>query len=484
MVRLSRATVESIHSRVGQPSYLEQEPGSGILHFGIGQFAKGHLLAYTDALLNEVLGDWRVTGVSLKTTTAKDALAPQDFLYGLVSQSETGSEARVIGSLADIISLSDGGAEQLQAALQAPETKIVSLTITEKGYYQRDGKLDLSHPDIQADLRQPQSPATAIGWLAFGAWLRWQQGVTPFTVVSLDNLRGNGPVLRQVVIDYCAHVDADLASFVEAEVAFPASMVDRIVPALDLTARQLAEQQLGVRDSAPVVTETFTQWVLEDNFCSGRPAWERVGVLLCDDISVYETMKLRLLNGAHSTMAYWGLILGLETVADCMAQPSLRAYIEALLHAEVLPEVEPPPGIELHAYISGLIKRFSNPHLRHRCEQIAMDGSQKIPLRLLPVIEARLGSGKDIDLLAHAIAAWIMFLQGQEAVQDPLSDQLLRLAAVEPPEQMVAGLIAESGIFGETLPRSSLFHESVTNAVLAIRKLGPDGALGAMMEKT
>lgn len=487
-------TSGSIESNVEMPNYADADLGVGILHFGLGQFAKGHLLAYTDQLLNQKpdqpVGDWRVVGVSLKSDRAHEQLAPQDYLYSLLSQSAASEEVRVVAALADIISLSNDDANRLRDAMVDPAFRIVSLTITEKGYYQHRGRLDLSHPDIQADLADPLCPVTAIGWLALGLKLRRERGMAPFTVVSLDNIRGNGSVLHRALRDYCEQLDANLAKFISEEVSFPSSMVDRIVPAIDDVGRHLALEKVGLEDAGPVITETFCQWVLEDRFTQGRPEWEQVGVLLCDDIEPFESMKLKLLNGAHTTMAYLGMLAGLETVADCLSFAPMRTYLERLLKYEVLPEVDPPPGILLDRYIEALMLRFSNPHLRHRCAQIALDGSEKLQQRLLPVIEARVTSNKPIDCLALSIAGWIMFLRGFEYGykygkfadhEDPRGETLRKLASAESIDQAVRQLINDSGVFSEALNNSERFVQAVIEAAYLIQDRGPRAALESHM---
>ncbi len=483
MVRLSVSALKEpvrLHPDVELPNYLDAELGAGILHIGLGQFAKAHLLFYLDSLLNQSPDDWRVIGVNLRSDKAKEQLAPQNFLYSMISQSAESKEARILGSLADVIGKSELTSGKFLHALLAPSIRIVSLTITEKGYYISNGGLNFDHPDIQADLRHPSSPTTAIGWLALGLKKRREEGTKPFTVMSLDNIRGNGRVLRQLVMSYCQRIDPELAAYVEDEVSFPSSMVDRIVPALDAEGRDLAAEMIGFNDEAPVTTEGFCQWVVEDNFTQGRPPWERVGVTLCHDIDGFESMKLKLLNGAHSSLAYLGVLLDLETVADCMSYAPLRTFIERLLRSEVMPEVDAPSGIDLSDYVAELIVRFRNPYLKHRCAQIAMDGSEKLPQRLLPVIEARLAKNQDIQLLSYAIAGWLVFLQSQTVIEDPIGKSLQYLAQGDP-SQMVANLVGQSGVFGKAL-QEERFMQMVAGSVTSIQTNGARASLELLMK--
>lgn len=469
------------------PSYLELEPPLtpkiGIVHLGLGQFSKAHLACYMDSVMTLGGGDWRIVGASLRSSAAVEVLQPQDNLYTVTSHSANRTEVRVIGSLSEVLAISAGGRERLLDRLTDPSVSIVSLTVTEQGYYlNAAGELDFSHPHIQADLSAPGQPITAIGWIVLAAKRRRSEGAPPVTALSLDNLIGNGQVLRRVVLAFANRVDSKLATYIEAEVAFPSTMVDRIVPAVDADALAAARQSIGMVDEACVLTEAFSQWVIEDRFVSGRPPWEKAGVIFCDDVAPFETMKLRLLNGAHSSIAYLGILLGHETVADCMNDSTLRSFIKSLMRIEIQPEVLPPKGFDLDGYVDQLLERFSNPHLRHRCAQIAMDGSQKIPQRLLPVLEERLSMGRSVGRLVFTLAAWMTFVQQQEPLLDPLETKLKALVrgnsfSGNGDVGLVSMLLTSSGVFSKSLQNSSVLRLQLTAAVVDIRQLGVNVAL-------
>jgi len=476
--RLCRQNLSKLGSSVAPPGYLSSQPKPGIVHLGLGQFAKAHLACYMDSVMNLDGGDWRIVGASLQSLTAVERLQPQDNLFTVTSQSADVTEIRVIGSLSEVIAISAGGRERLLDRLTDPSIHIVSLTVTEKGYYlNAAGELDFSHPDIRADLLAPDQPITAVGWIVLAAKHRQAMGVSPFTVLSLDNLIGNGRVLRHVVLAFANRIDSNLAAYIESQVAFPCSMVDRIVPALDVDAVTSTKQSIGMVDEACVLTESFSQWVVEDRFVSSRPAWEKAGVVFCDDIASFETMKLRLLNGAHSSLAYIGILLGHQTVADCMNDATLRPFVESLMRTEIQPEVVPPSGFDLDPYIDQLLERFSNPHLRHRCAQIAMDGSQKIPQRLLPLLEERLSRGRCVQRLVFVLATWMIFVQQQQPLLDPLSLKLKALADGTNDVGLVSALLKSSNVFSKGLQSSTALHSALAAAISDIRQLGVRRAL-------
>ncbi|MFT4676119.1 MAG: fructuronate reductase [Patiriisocius sp.] len=486
MSRLCLENLPLLPSVVLAPGYLGNHlPGVGIVHLGIGQFAKAHLACYTDTVLDQVGGDWRIVGASLRSNTSVKQLKPQDNLYTVTSESgeslnkssDPKSEFRVIGALAEVLAVQFGDRLKLLEYLLSPSTRIVSLTVTEKGYYQNAaGNLDIEQADIQADLANPGEPLTAIGWLVLAIKLRREQGTPPFTPLALDNLISNGAVLKRMVLEFSMHSDTGLGQYIEEHISFPSTMVDRIVPAVDAASLEATKARLGMIDQACVHTELFSQWVVEDRFLSGRPQWELAGVILCDDVTPFEIMKLRLLNGAHSCLAYLGVLLQYNTVADCMNDASVRAYIEIMMRTEIQPLVSPPAGFDLDRYITQLLMRFSNPGLRHRCEQIAMDGSQKIPQRLLPVLEERLEHGLSVTYLIFAVSVWMVFVQRQDSLVDPRSSELKSLVQGADPAELVARLIG-TNIFSQRLQSSTLLLAGLTSTVTSISRLGVNTAL-------
>ncbi len=456
----------------------------GIVHLGVGAFHRAHIAAYIDAIL-ELDPAWGIIGASLRRPDTRDALAPQGFLYTLIERSGAGTGMRVIGSILDVL---DAATQRpaLIAAMTDPRIRIVSLTVTEKGYCHdpATGALDPRHPDIVHDLATPAAPVSAPGLIVRALELRRAAGCAPFTVLCCDNLPANGETASRVVTGFAALRDPALADYIAREVAFPSTMVDRIVPATTDADRDLVEQEMGVRDAWPVVTEPFTQWVIEDRFRAGRPPLEAAGAQLVADVRPFELMKLRMLNGSHSTIAYLGYLGGYAYVSEAVADPALQSLIHGLMTAEVI-DTLPRDFYDLHAYRDALLARFRNPALRHRTWQIAMDGSQKLPQRLLGTIRDRLARNLPVTRAALGVAAWMRYVtgideQGREIeVKDPLAGKLRGIAelAGASPEHLVDGLLAVVEIFGTDLPRSQVFRAELTGH---LKSLYQDGALGTV----
>jgi fructuronate reductase len=412
------------------PAYDPAAHGPGIVHLGLGAFHKAHQAAYTDAALAAAGGDWRIIGVSLRGTAAADALNPQNGLCTLIERGAEGVSARLIASIAHVIA----AAREPGAALDAmcdPAIRIVSLTVTEKAYGidRAAGALDLAHPAIAADLKSPHAPSGALGLIVEALRRRHARGLAPFTVLCCDNLPANGALLRSGVLDFARRATPDLVDWIASDVAFPATMVDRITPAP--TAETLAEaaRLTGHSDLAAVETEPFTQWVIEDRFPAGRPQWETGGALFVTDVAPYEAMKLRMLNGAHSMLAYAGFLSGRAHVRDVMADPALARLVARHLAAAAA-TLDPLPGVDFAAYAGELQARFRNPAIAHQTYQIAMDGTEKLPQRLLHPAEAALSRGGDIRPFAFAIAAWMRYCLGRTdagepyALRDPREDEI------------------------------------------------------------
>lgn len=451
----------------------------GIVHLGVGAFCRAHIAAYVDALL---AGDpsWGIVGASLRRSDTRDALLPQDFLYTLVERGPDGTTARVIGALLDVLDATRQG-EALLAAMAAPGVRIVSLTVTEKGYCHdpATGRLNPDHPDIRHDLAHPDRPVSAPGFIVRAIALRRARGLPPFTVLSCDNLPANGETTRRVVTDFAALVGADLADHIRDAVAFPSSMVDRIVPATTDEDRQAVVALTGRADAWPVVTEPFSQWVIEDRFASGRPPFDAAGAQFVEDVRPYELMKLRMLNGSHSTLAYLGYLAGHATVSDTVADPAFRRLAFGLMTDEVMDTL--PPGLgDLGAYRDALLARFANPTLRHRTWQIAMDGSQKLPQRLLGTIGDRLARGQPFTRAALGVAGWMRYVGGIDEggapidVRDPLAPRLRAIsdAAGGRPEAIVDGLLGVREIFGPALAADDRFRAVLTRHLAALTERG------------
>jgi fructuronate reductase len=469
--RLCREELAGLPDAVQRPDFDPAVVGTGIVHLGIGAFARAHLACYTQPLLRADPG-WGILGVSLRRPDTREALAAQDFLYTCADRDGAGERLAVMGGLTGVLVVPEAP-DAVLARLADPEVRIVTLTVTEKGYHRAgvDGGLDTNDPAVQRDLAAPFSPHTVPGLLVAALRRRRAAGVPAFTVLSCDNLPENGVSTRRVVTDLARRLDPALGRFIAADVAFPNCMVDRIVPATTDTDRVRIDAALGVEDRWPVVCEPFTQWVIEDRFPLGRPAWETTGAELVNDVRPYEDMKLRLLNGSHSSIAYLGQLAGWQTVAEAIADPALAAHIEALMQ-EVATTLHLPATVDLAAYRRALLTRFANPALRHRTAQIGMDGSQKLPQRLFAPALARLEAGKAVPRIALGVAAWLRFLQGRSddggslVVDDPRADALTRAARAAPTARALCDAIFEMrDVVPAALAASSEFGDEVRGAL-------------------
>ncbi|RWQ43437.1 MAG: mannitol dehydrogenase family protein [Mesorhizobium sp.] len=446
--RLSNSTLQALPALAAIPGYDRDQIVPGIVHLGVGAFHRAHQAAYVDDCLATGETDWGIVGVSLRSADTRDALAPQDGLYTLAVRSSDSESLRVVGSiLSMLVAPEDPGA--VLAALTDPRTSIVTLTITEKAYLRAaGGGLDTAHPDIVHDLEDPQTPRTAHGFLTESLARRRAAGIRPFTVLCCDNLPANGATLHRLLVEFATlrgtrlatsgdarlatSGDADLARHIADEVAFPSSMVDRIVPATTDADRTRISGQLGVEDAWPVMTEPFCQWVVEDDFPAGRPAWEKFGVTMVGDVGPFEDMKLRLLNGSHSAIAYLGLLSGYETVDRAFADPAIRQFVDGLW-AEAIPTLPQGAGLDTTDYTAQLAKRYSNTALAHRTAQIANDGSQKLPQRIVASAMERLSAGAPPAHLMLVAAAWIAACEarGKSLPENHFTDPLdLALAAL------------------------------------------------------
>ncbi|MFV8817498.1 mannitol dehydrogenase family protein [Haliea sp. E17] len=449
MERLSTESLADLADKVITPAYDRAALRPGILHLGLGAFHRAHQAVYTDTALRLGGGDWGIIGVCMRGDSVARQLRPQDLLYSVWSRGGDGDQLRVIGALTGVIVAPEEPAA-LDAAFADPGIRIVTLTVTEKGYCLDGDGLDTELPAVRADLAAPELARTAIGILARGLARRYDSGGAPLTVISCDNLAENGARLARALRSYAAIAWPHLLDWLDSSVRFPCSMVDRIVPAMDAAGRERQAQRLGLWDEAAVATEPFTQWIIEERFAAGVPDWAAAGVRLVADIRPYEAIKLRLLNAAHSAIAYAGLLAGLETVADVMADARLREFIERLMREELAPALVVPPGFDLDAYREQLLQRFANPHLQHRCAQIAMDGTEKIRQRWLPTL-ATLPAD---TLLLRALAAWCHYvLCTGLALEDPRSAALTQLRNSDAPlASRLADLLACLGLAATDIP--------------------------------
>jgi fructuronate reductase len=483
-LHLNESALPNLPPAIARPAYERSHTRIGIVHLGVGAFHRAHQAVYIDDLLAED-PDWAICGVSLHSADVRDALQPQDGLYTLALLGEA-PRLRVIGSIRELLCARDEPAAVL-ARLCDPAVRIVTLTITEKGYCLAGDDLDFAHPEIAHDLASPDTPCGAIGHIVAGLRQRKELGIAPYTVLSCDNLADNGGRLRRAVLQYAQRIDAGLACWIEAEVAFPRSMVDSITPATDDALRARVAQQLGCVDAWPVQREPYAQWVIEDRFCNGRPAFERVGVTMSDDIAGHDRAKLRLLNGAHSTLAYLGSLMEIETVADAMREPALVGFVERLMREDIAPVVDFPRGFDADAYIAAILARFRNPDIRHLLAQIAWDGSQKLPVRILGTIADALAAGRAIDRLCLPVAAWMRFVcrqaQAGVALVDPLDDALRDIgrASIGEAAGDVDAFLALDAVFAP-LAGDARFVEALRKACAALGAATPAAvarALGA-----
>jgi fructuronate reductase len=483
-MRLSNAVLSALPAEVAKPAYDRAAAGVGIVHLGIGAFHRAHQAVYTDeAMARGDLG-WGIAGVSLRSPDTHDALAPQDGLYTLAVRDAAGEKLRVVGSVLKTLVAPDDP-EAVLALMASPQVRIVSLTVTEKGYCHdpATGALKADHPDIAHDLKYPTRPKSAPGFLIEALARRRAAGVPPFTVLCCDNLPANGRTVKKVLTGFAALRDPALAEHVARDVACPCTMVDRIVPATTDADRAHVSARLGVKDAWPVMTEPFTQWVIEDHFPAGRPDWR--GVEFTRDVEPYEHMKLRLLNGSHSTIAYLGCLAGWEFVAKAMADPDLARHVRKLMDEEVTPTLAIPQGFDVARYKDELIARFKNPALNHRTAQIAMDGTQKLPQRLLGTIRDRLAAGEGIGRLALGVAAWMRYATGRGErgavfeVKDPLSAELARRGAEagEDASALVRAYVGLEQVFGADLAKEPRFLAPVEAAMSDLMRGGAKASL-------
>ncbi|WP_281549052.1 mannitol dehydrogenase family protein [Kluyvera cryocrescens] len=463
------------------PTYDRSKLVSRIVHLGFGAFHRAHQAVYADILAAEHGSDWGYTEVNLIGGEQQIAdLNHQDNLYTVAEMSADAWTARVVGVVKEALHAQVDGLETVLAKMCEPQVAIVSLTITEKGYCHSPatGQLMLDHPFIAADLQNPHQPKSAPGVVVEALARRKAAGLPAFSVMSCDNMPENGHVMRNVVCAYARAVDAALADWIESHVTFPSTMVDRIVPAVTPETLDKIEQLTGVRDPAGVACEPFRQWVIEDNFVAGRPAWEKAGAELVSDVIPFEEMKLRMLNGSHSFLAYLGYLAGYQHINDCMGDENYRRAAHDLMLKEQAPTLK-VQNVDLARYADLLIARYTNPALRHRTWQIAMDGSQKLPQRMLDSVRWHLADNSSFTLLALGVAGWMRYVGGVDEqgnaieVCDPLLPVIqAAVAQSEEGESRVKALLAIEAIFGKDLPLNGQFVDQVINAYLSLLSKG------------
>jgi mannitol 2-dehydrogenase len=436
-IKLSAAALANLPPGIDVPQYRRSDLSAGVLHFGVGNFHRAHQAVYLDDLFNLGLDpDWAVIGAGVRGADAavRERLARQDWLTTVVEQEATSSRARITGSMIDF--LPPGDAAAALGVLARPQTRIVSLTITEGGYYISPATqtFDSTHRDIVSDARDIAAPKTVFGLIVAGLLRRRELGLAPFTIMSCDNIPGNGHVAQNAVAGLAALVDPEAAEWIRREVAFPNSMVDRITPATTEREREMLRESFGLDDEWPVFCEEFRQWVLEDHFPTGRPALETVGVTFTSDVAPYELMKIRILNGGHAAIAYPAALLDLHFVHEAMEDPQIRAFLSKLTRSEIIPTVPSPLGVDLEAYRELIARRFANPKIGDTISRLCFDGSNRQPKFILPAAADRLKARGGVAGLALVSALWCRYCFGESesgrviAANDP-SWERLRAAA-------------------------------------------------------
>lgn len=425
MTSLSNAALTTLDPQVGRPDYDRSALTTGIVHIGVGGFHRAHQAMYLDELMRAGHAhDWAICGLGLMPgdRQMRDALTSQDGLYTLVVKHPDGStEARVIGSIVDYVYAPDDP-EVALARMTDPAVRIVSLTVTEGGYNvnQVTGEFDLTNPEVRADLEPGAAPTTSFGYVIEALRRRREVGIAPFTVMSCDNIQGNGDNARRMFGAFARAKDPDLAAWIDAEVPFPNSMVDRITPVTTDEDRALVHDRFGITDAWPVVTEPFTQWALEDHFVAGRPPYQDAGVQVVGDVTPYELMKLRLLNVSHQGIAYLGYLAGYRLVHDVAQDPMFATFLRGYMDHEGTPTLQPVPGVDLDAYKTTLIERFSNAYVRDTVARLCAESSDRIPTWLVPVIRENVAAGGEVARSALIVASWARYAEGVDEQGEPI----------------------------------------------------------------
>ena len=480
-MKLNKPNLHRLAPEVQLPAYSLNDTRQGIAHIGVGGFHRAHQAYYTDALMNTGQAlDWAICGVGLRAEDrrARDDLKEQDYLFTLFELGDSDdTEVRVIGAIRDML-LAEDGAQALIDKLADPQIRIVSLTITEGGYCIDDstGEFMAHLPQIQHDLAHPGAPTTVFGFLCAALEKRRGAGTPAFTIMSCDNLPHNGAVTRKALLAFATLRNAGLRDWIEQHVSFPNAMVDRITPMTSTAHRlQLADKH-AVDDAWPVVCEPFVQWVLEDKFVNGRPAWEQVGVQFTDDVSPYEEMKIKLLNGSHLALTYLGFLKGYRFVHETMNDPLFVRYMRAYMDLDVTPQLAPVPGIDLSDYKDTLVARFSNQAIADQLERVCSDGSSKFPKFTIPTINRLIADGRETKRAALVVAAWALYLKGVDengdrySIPDPRAAFCQELVADD--ALITQRLLAVEEIFGTAIPRSAEFVTAFEWCCNSLREVG------------
>jgi mannitol 2-dehydrogenase len=486
---LNAKTLAHWGGRLPVPAYDRDLVTPGVVHFGVGGFHRAHQAMYHDRLMNEGTAlDWGICGVGVMPAdrAMQQALDAQDGLYTLVLKHSDGTyEPRVIGSIVEYLFAPDDP-EAVIGKMAAESTRIVSLTVTEGGYNINDatGEFELANPDVIHDLEPHAVPRTTFGLITEALWRRRKHGLAPFTVMSCDNLQGNGHLTRRVFTTFARLRDPELGDWVEREVCFPNSMVDRITPVTTEADRAEVRERFGIDDRWPVVCEPYTQWVLEEAFMAGRPPYEEVGVQVVEDVEPYELMKLRLLNGSHQAMCYFAYLSGYRLVHEAAQDPLYQNFLLGYMNQEATPTLAPVPGVDLDEYKHTLIERFSNPYIRDTIARLCAQSSDRIPKWLLPVIRQQLATGGEIRRSAAVVASWARYAEGVDErgepieVVDRLAGSLTQLARRQ--REDCDAFIANRDLFGD-LADDKRFVTAYRSALASLHQRGARATLESLV---
>ena len=462
-----------------------------IIHLGFGAFHRAHQCLYTSELSRKTGSTWGICEVNLfGGEVLVKQLRDQAHLYSVLEKGDSASNVKISGAIVSALQPQLDGIKTILEKMSEPEISVVTMTITEKGYCAdiQSGKLDLNNPLIKHDLATPREPQSAIGYIVEALRIRRARGIPAFTVLSCDNLQNNGHLTQQVVSEYVQAVDSELATWINENVTFPCSMVDRISPAITPDDQKEMANLLGVEDPCGVVCEPFRQWIIEDNFVNGRPQWDQVGAQFVDNVIPFEQMKLRMLNGSHSFLAYLGYLGGYDFISEAMADPDYRQAVSELMLLEQSKTLNMPQGVDLQQYADQLIERFSNTSLQHRTWQIAMDGSQKLPARFCESLLALRADKVSTKWLPLGIAAWMKYVsQTDESgkaidVRDPMIDEFTRIYAQSlSPQDTVMALLNINTIFGTQLIEDTELVEQIITAYKTLLTLGAKATIKSFL---
>jgi fructuronate reductase len=491
---LGPALLDRLPAGVGKPAYDRAALAPGMAHLGVGAFHRAHQAEYTDDLLALRFDRWGVVGINIRPPALADTLGRQGGLYTRLIRENDRVEARVIGSIVKVVDSQESAAPALDV-LASPEIDVVTMTVTEKGYCHipSSGALDLDHPDIVHDLANPQAPRSVPGILARALEMRRATHGQPLTLLSCDNIPTNGLILETVVRGFAERRGNGLADWIAANAAFPSAMVDRIAPAVTQADLDAVEQKYGYHDSAVAVGEPFRQWVIEHKFAGRMPRWDLVGATLVDDVTPFEHLKMRVLNGAQTTLATLGVLAGLEHTFDAVADPLLSVFVRRMLVEETLPTLAPVPGMEPLPYVEQSLRRLRNTAIRHRNHQIATDGSQKIVQRLLNPIRDRLAKGRGIALLSVPVAGWMAYLIRASdrfgkswPVSDPYAGKVAAIADATGSNAaaLASAILAIDGIFDPGLAANDIFRAAVTSSLDDLLSDDPMAAVRRSLEQS